>query len=136
VPPAVATTITTTTATTTTTAPAVVTDPDVDPEGFLHSLLRAATSGAWKSLAGLVLVGLAFVTRKWLLGRVAWFQTKTGGITIALAISLSTTFGLAWATGVAISATLVANAFSTAMAGAGAWQWLQAATEKKPAVAS
>ncbi len=129
-------TATTTVTTTTTTTPTVITvpDPAKDPEGFLQTLLRAATSGAWKSLAGLVLVGLAFITRTWILGKVAWFQTKLGGVTIAVTLSLASTFGLAWATGVAVTATLAANALSTAIAAAGLWQWLQAATQPKQVV--
>lgn len=100
-------------------------DPAADPEGFLRMLLDAATTGKWKVLAGLVLVALVYVTRRWVLGRVDWFQTRTGGIVLAIGLATAGTLGLSLAGGGGFSVAILLNAVSTAVAAAGLWQWLQ-----------
>ncbi len=107
-------------------------DPETDAGGFLRLLYDAATSKQWSIVAGYVLVGVAFVVRKYALGRFAWTQTWWGGFAIGVGLSLAGTFGLALATGVAINVSLVLSALSTAMTAAGGWTWLQKALEKKP----
>lgn len=108
-------------------------DPEADAGGFLRLLYDAATSKQWSIVAGYVLVGLAFVVRKYALGRFSWTQTRWGGFGIAVALSLAGTLGLALATGAPIDVSLVLSALSTAMTAAGGWTWLQNALEKKPA---
>jgi len=110
-------------------------DLETDAGGFLRLLYDAATSKQWGIVAGYVLVGLAFVVRKYALGRFAWTQTRWGGFAIAVGLSLAGTFGLALATGADITGGLVLTALSTAMTAAGGWTWLQHAMEKKPVVA-
>lgn len=106
-------------------------DPESDTGGFLKAIYDAATSGKWKVLAGLVLVGLVFLTRKWIAPRVKWFSTKLGGATLALLLSLGATFGLALASGAALSIGMALSALSTAVTAAGLWQWLQSMTAAK-----
>ena len=108
-------------------------DPETDAGGFLRLLYDAATSKQWSIVAGYVLVGLAFVVRKYALGRFHWTQTRWGGFGIAVALSLAGTLGLALGTGAPIDLSTVVAALSTAMTAAGGWTWLQNALEKKPA---
>lgn len=108
-----------------------VPDPETDAAGFFKALLDAATTGKWKVLAGLVLVGLVYATRRWVFGKVSWFQTKLGGVVLALGLSLAGTFGLALASGSAVTMAVLLNALSTAVAAAGLWQWLQSAKAPK-----
>jgi hypothetical protein len=103
----------------------IVPTPESDPSGFLRALYVAVTSGAWKVVGGLLLLGLTYGTRRWVVGSVAWFKTRLGGFVLAFALSLATTFGLALAVNASVTATLVLNAVSTAAAAAGLWQWLQ-----------
>lgn len=110
-------------------------DPETDAGAFLRLLYDAATSKQWSIVAGYVLVGLAFVVRKYALGRFHWTQTRWGGFGIAVALSLAGTLGLALATGAPIDVSLVLSALSTAMTAAGGWTWIQNATEKKPIAA-
>ena len=63
-------------------------DPEADAGGFIRLLYEAATSKQWSIVAGYVLVGLAFVVRKYALGRFIWTQTRWGGFGIAVALSL------------------------------------------------
>lgn len=107
-------------------------DPEADAGGFLRLLYDAATSKQWSIVAGYVLVGLAFVVRKYALGRFAWTQTRWGGFAIAVGLSLAGTLGLALATGAPVDVSLVLSALSTAMTAAGGWTWIQNALEKKP----
>lgn len=109
---------------------ATVPDPATDTEGFLKALLDAATTGKWKVLAGLVLVALVYVTRRWVLGRVAWFQTKLGGFVLAGGMSLAGTIGLALAAGGPMTIAVLLNALGTAATAAGVWQWMQSSTGK------
>ena len=111
-------------------------DPEADAGGFLRLLYEEATSKQWSIVAGYVLVGLAFVVRKYALGRFSWTQTRWGGFGIAVALSLAGTLGLALGTGAPIDLSLVLSALSTAMTAAGGWTWIQNATEKKSALAS
>lgn len=111
-------------------------DPEADAGGFIRLLYEAATSKQWSIVAGYVLVGLAFVVRKYALGRFAWTQTRWGGFGIAVALSLAGTLGLALGTGAPIDVSLVLSALSTAMTAAGGWTWIQNALEKKPMVAA
>lgn len=106
-------------------APVVVPSPDSDLGEFARALYGALTSGSYKVFAGLVLVGLTWGTRKYLLGRVAWFKTKVGGFAIAFALSLSLTFGTALASGLDVTLILAVNALTTAAVAAGIWQWVQ-----------
>lgn len=111
-------------------------DPETDAGGFLRLLYEAATSKQWSIVAGYVLVGLAFVVRKYALGRFSWTQTRWGGFGIAVALSLAGTLGLALGTGAPIDVSLVLSALSTAMTAAGGWTWIQNALEKKPVTAN
>ena len=121
----------TTTTTITTTTNAAPPSPESDLTGFLRTLYEAATTGKWKVFAGLVLLGLVYVSRRWVFGRVAWFKTKMGGVTLALIVSLGSTFGLALASGAALSLTAGLNAVATAVTAAGLWTWLQSASAPK-----
>jgi hypothetical protein len=105
--------------------PVVVPSPDSDLGEFAKAVYAAFTSGSYKVFAGLVLVGLTWGTRKYLLGRVAWFKTKLGGFAIAFALSLSLTFGTALASGMDVTLLLAVNALTTAAVAAGIWQWVQ-----------
>ena len=105
-----------------------------DPAGLLRAAYDAATTKRWTALAGVAMIGVTYIVRRFVLGRVAWFQTRTGGFVLAASLSLLGTFGLALATGAEMSAMLALDALGTAMAAAGGWTWLQQAMEKKPNV--
>jgi hypothetical protein len=107
------------------TVPPAIATPDADPSGFLRLLVDAATSGKWKVLAGLVLMGLVFITRRWIAPRVKWFQSRSGGVALGVALSLLATFGLALAASVPLTLSLTLSALSTAVTAAGLWTWLQ-----------
>jgi hypothetical protein len=102
-----------------------------DPAGILRLAYQAATAKQWTVLAGAAMIGVTYAVRRWVLHRVAWFQTRLGGFALALGLSLLGTFGLALASGAEMSAQLALDALGTAMAAAGGWAWLQNALAKR-----
>ncbi len=110
-------------------------DLEADPAGFFRYAYEAATTKRWSVVAGVAMIGVTYAVRRWVLHRVAWFQTRLGGFALALALSLLATLGLALGSGAEMTAALVLDALGTAMAAAGGWTWLQNALEKKPAEA-
>lgn len=105
---------------------AAVPDPATDAAGWIKALYDAVTSKAWTPAVGLVLIGLVYVTRRWVLGWVAWFKTAFGGLVLAFALSLAGTMGVALAAGAPLTLSLAATALSTAAAAAGVWEWIKA----------
>lgn len=100
--------------------------PDIDAAAWAKALYDAITSKAWTPAVGLVLIGLVYVARRWLLGWVGWFKTPFGGLVLAFGISLAGTIGVAFAAGAPPSLSLVAMSLSTAAAAAGVWEWIKA----------
>lgn len=109
--------------------------PDLssDPVGLVRALYDAATAKRWSVVVGIALIGVSYAVRRFVLGRVAWFQTRVGGVAIAVGLSLLGTFGLALASSAPMTGALALDALATAMTAAGGWAWLQHALEKKPA---
>lgn len=99
--------------------------PDVDAAGWIKALYDAATSREWSVVVGLVLVGLVYVARRWLLGWVSWFKTPFGGLVLGFLVALASTMGLALGAGAKPSLSLVMTALSSAAAAAGVWEWLK-----------
>jgi hypothetical protein len=122
---------TVTTTTTTVITNAAPPTPESDLDGFLRALYVAATAGKWKVFAGFALLGLVYLSRRFLFGRIAWFKTRMGGVTLAMIVSLGGTFGLALASGAAVTMTAALSAVATAVTAAGLWTWLQDAMKPK-----
>ena len=81
----------------------------------IESLVRA---GKWFAALGALLILLVAVFRKWIFGKVAWFQTKQGGYTAAGGLFLATVIGLSIKTGFSIDvimAGLVASGFASGL---------------------
>ena|SRR5882672_8167583 len=102
-----------------------VPSPDTDAAGWVKALYLAMTSKEWGSVAGLAMIGLVYVARRWLLGWVSWFKTPFGGLVLGFGIALASTMGVALAAGARPSLSLVATSLATAAAAAGVWEWLK-----------
>lgn len=100
--------------------------PDVDAAAWAKALYTAVTSKEWGIVAGLGLVGLVYVARRWLLGWVGWFKTPFGGLVLGFLVALASTMGLALAAGAKPSIALVFTSLSSAAAAAGVWEWIKA----------
>jgi hypothetical protein len=105
--------------------------PDVldDPSGFAGELLSAVRDRRWLALAGLVLLALVTVTRRFVLGKVAWAQTRVGAIALAVGVSLAATFGLALASSAPVTGALLLEAITLALTAGGLYSWIH---EKLP----
>lgn len=106
-------------------APVVYDEANPDTGLIMREAYNAATTGKWKILTGLVLMLLVYATRRWLLGRVAWFKTTIGGIVIAFGLSFAWAISSALATGAALTLALMLHAATNAATAAGLWQWVQ-----------
>jgi hypothetical protein len=104
-----------------------------DGEGLARSVYDAARDGRYKVAVGFLLMLVVFVLRTYALGRVAWFKTKVGGISLAVATALGSVIGLALAAGAPIRVGDVLNALGTALTAAGAWEWMKDLIKKKSA---
>lgn len=100
--------------------------PDADASAWAKALYTALVSKAWTPAVGLVLVGMVYVTRRWVLGWIDWFKTPFGGLVLAFSMSLAGTMGVALAAGATPTLSLVATSLSTAAAAAGVWEWAKA----------
>lgn len=103
-------------------ASASVPSPDVDTADWLKALYAAFTRGEYKLGVGLVLVGIVAAVMKWTPLKP---KSKVGKISLAFAISLMTTLGVALASGAAIEFNTFATAISTAAGAAGVWGWIK-----------
>lgn len=116
-------------------APPLAVPPDIDSDaaGFVEYAYSAATSGHWKVFFGAVLLSLTWLIRRSPIGTWApWFKTRLGGFVLAFGLALGGTYGLAFATGAAITPLLALDAFVTTGLAAGLWQWLQLQLAPKP----
>ena len=108
-----------------------VASPDTDAAGWARALYDAFTSGRWKIVAGLSMLGVVyairFVASKW----IPWFKTKTGGFLLGFAVALLTTLGAAFAADAPVSLGLLLSALGTAATAAGLWGWIK---DKLPAL--
>lgn len=104
-----------------------------DGEGLARSIYDAARDGRYKVAVGFLLMLLVFVLRTYALGRVAWFKTKIGGISLAVVTAMASVIGLALAAEATIKAGDLLNALGTALTAAGAWEWMKDLIKKKAA---
>jgi hypothetical protein len=97
------------------TPPAVAApDPAADPVGWAKGIYDAVRGGRWAMVAGLLLVGVVYATRRWLLKEWAWAQSDVGGLVMVPALAL---LGMAanaamagtWPDGAAVKAALDAT---------------------------
>lgn len=100
--------------------------PDVDAGAWAKALYDAATSKEWGALFALVLTGLTYAMRRWILGWVAWFKTPFGGLVAGFLTSLGATWALSLWARAPFSWGLVATSLASAAASAGVWEWLKA----------
>lgn len=85
---------------------AAVPDPEADPGGFLASLVSLLKAGAYWSLLGGVMVGVAYLLRagkRW----VKWLGTRHGGIFVAFASGALVMLGQTLAMGSPLTMELV-----------------------------
>lgn len=105
-------------------------------EGLARSLYDAARDGRYKVAVGFMLMLIVFVLRTYVLQRVAWFKTKIGGISLAVATALGSVIGLAIASEATLRAGDILNALGTALTAAGAWEWMKDLIKAKTAGSS
>lgn len=107
-----------------------------DPGGLARGIYDAALAGKYKIGVGFLLMLAVFGLRsKFVLGRVAWFKTRLGGVTIAAVTSVGAVLGLALAAGAPIQVGVILNALGTALTAAGAWEWARDTLTPKAATA-
>lgn len=102
-----------------------VPSPDVNATDWLKALYTAATSGEWKMVAGLVMVGITFGLRVYGTRFVKWFASRNGGVVLNFVMSFLTTLGVAFASGAPIHLSTFLTAISTAVSAAGIWELLK-----------
>lgn len=102
-----------------------------DGGGLARSLYDAARDGRYKIATGFLLMLAVFVLRTYVVGRVAWFKTKLGGIALAMATGIGSVVGLALAAGISPRVGDILNAAGTALTAAGAWEWAKDIIAKK-----
>lgn len=107
-----------------------------DPGGLARGIYDAALAGKYKIGVGFLLMLAVFGLRsKFVLGRVAWFKTRLGGVTIAAVTSVGAVIGLALAADAPIQVGVILNALGTALTAAGAWEWARDTLTPKAATA-
>lgn len=105
-----------------------------DPGGLARGIYDAALAGKYKIGVGFLLMLLVFGLRSdYVLGRVAWFKTRLGGVTIAVVTSVGAVIGLALAADAPIQVGVILNALGTALTAAGAWEWARDLLKAKTA---
>jgi len=101
-------------------------DPASDAAAWLRALYTAMTTKEWSVAFGLALVGVVYVMRRWVVGRVSWFRKPLGGLVLGFVTALAATIGVALAAGAHISISLALTSLSSAATAAGVWEWLKA----------
>jgi hypothetical protein len=96
-------------------------DPGQDPGGFFAKLFSATTSGQWKLLITLVLVGVVWGFRAiggkfW-----PWLKTDRGGAMLALLTGVTGVLAAMALAGGAFSAQVVLNGIMAGITAAGGW---------------
>lgn len=99
-------------------------DPDANVTGWARAVFLAATNGDYWILTGLMMLGLAFALRVWVIKIVPWFSTTLGGVVHAGSLTIITYVGLALAAEQPIAWRVLLSALTTTIMAAGLWQWL------------
>jgi hypothetical protein len=99
--------------------------PDADTAAWLRALFTAVTAKEWTPAVGLVLLGLAYLGRRWGGALIPWFRTTFGGIVMSFGIALAGTIGVVWAAGGHVTVSLVFGALTTGTAAGLFWEWLK-----------
>lgn len=98
-------------------------DPYEHPGAFIAELYRAATSGQWLIVAGLVLLGVSLGLRLLAVKVWSWFATTLGALVLTSAVGFTAYLGGALAAGVTPGWTTIAAAAGSIAISAGLWQW-------------
>lgn len=112
-------------------APPAVPSPDADAAAWAAALIAAIKSGQWLVAVGLVLVAGVWVARSGLAKRWAWFESKPGGLALALFASIGGAIGTALAAGAPVNVPLVLGAVGAFLAASGAWGLIKDYLEHK-----
>lgn len=102
-------------------APAAVIDPAKDPGGFVEQLAAAARRGDYRMLVAGVLIGVAWLLRRYGAGLAPWLATDRGGAALALVLGVLGALGTALAAGAPVGLGLVVNGVSLGLTAAGGW---------------
>lgn len=68
---------------------AALPDLGADPVGFAKSTYDAVRSGRWSMVAGLILIGVVYAFRRWILDGWAWARSDLGGVILVPALALA-----------------------------------------------
>lgn len=112
--------------------PTTLPDPETGFLDWISAGIKAGTTGNWRMLAALLLMGAVVALRKWGKKFVPWFGTGTGGVVLSIAGGFLVALAGVISTGASFGLQAILGALLTAAAASGLFSWGKTlAPEKK-----